>query len=125
MRGNDKLVIPGPVLWGHRPIEFSNLDYSRTNWESGKVVADVLCENRGYHMRDICGEYVPAQRAQGETGSEMSKRGRARAGTHAVRPIPLPSSMARGRWFLEANFALCVCEIHGETLAAEPEGCSV
>lgn len=107
MRGNDKLVIPGPVLWRHRPIEFSNLDYSRTNWEGGKVVADVLCENRGYHMWDIGGEYVPAQRAQGEAGREMSKRGRVRAGTHAVRPIPLPSSMARGRRCLDANFG-CV-----------------
>ena len=105
MRGNDKLVIPGPVLWRHRPIEFSNLDYSRTDWECGKVVADVLCENRGYHMWDICGEYVPAQRAEGEAAREMSERGRARAGTHAVRPIPLPSSMARGRRFLAANFA--------------------
>ena len=62
MRCNGELMVPCPILCGNAPVQLANLDPSRTYWERRKVVFDVLIENRGYHMRDVGGKYVPAQR---------------------------------------------------------------
>lgn len=75
MRGDDKLVIPCPVFRRDGPVEFSNLDGSRTRWKSGKVICDVLSKNGRYDMRDVRCEYVPAQRAECEATRQMSEQG--------------------------------------------------
>jgi hypothetical protein len=68
-------VIPSPIGWRNEPIEFANLDCSRTRRKSSKVVGDIVLEHGLDHMRNIGSEYVPAQRGEGKAGYKSVNEG--------------------------------------------------
>lgn len=66
------------------------------------IIPNVVVENRCDDMVNISGDNIPPQGAQGQSGhkqSDSEHRKSVEMGAHAVRPIPLPSSIALGgRW---------------------------
>lgn len=70
---------------------------------------DVVAEDRCDDMGDIGGYDIPAQSTQGqpkekELGSEETIRGDE---AHAVRPIPLPNSIALGECWAGDLYLVC------------------
>lgn len=62
------------------------------------IISDVVIENRSDDMGVIGGKDIPTQGTQGQPGDkEWDRKKKIRGdGAHAVRPIPLPNSMALG-----------------------------